>query len=181
MDKELDLHKPDLNRAFLREFTIHEPAIRAYVRRLVPTRSDADDVLQEVAIVLWEKFEEFEVDGNFAAWAYGIARFKVLSWLRDKRRDRLTLSNEVIEIISQQSPDQEKQLQRQRDALETCLQKIKTQDRQLLTAAYRPDQNIQEIAAASGRSMTGFYQWLYRTRQKLLQCVKRKMATEQMK
>lgn len=27
---------------FLRRFTAHEPALRAYVRRLVPTRADAD-------------------------------------------------------------------------------------------------------------------------------------------
>ncbi len=48
---------------FLRAFTLHEPAIRAFVRRLVPARADADDILQEVAIVLWEKFDEFRQDG----------------------------------------------------------------------------------------------------------------------
>ena len=35
----------ELNRRFLRLFTAHEEAVRAFVRRLVPTRADADDVM----------------------------------------------------------------------------------------------------------------------------------------
>ena len=37
---------------FLTLFTANEPAIRAFVRRLVPTRQDAADVMQGVALVL---------------------------------------------------------------------------------------------------------------------------------
>ena len=58
----------DRHRDFLRLFASHEPAIRAYVRRLVPLRADADDVMQDVAVVLWEKFEEFREGGDFRAW-----------------------------------------------------------------------------------------------------------------
>ena len=45
---------------FLTLFTVNEPAIRAFVRRLVPTRQDAADVMQDVALVLWRKFRELE-------------------------------------------------------------------------------------------------------------------------
>src|SRR5215210_6956871 len=96
---------------FLRAFTTHEPAIRAFVRRLVPTRADADDVLQEVAIVLWEKFAEFRVGGDFKAWACGVARFKALAWLRDKGRDRLVLAGDVVELIASESLRDEPRLE----------------------------------------------------------------------
>jgi len=36
-ESEQNLHRP-----FLRQFTSNEAAIRAYVRRLVPSRADAD-------------------------------------------------------------------------------------------------------------------------------------------
>src|SRR6188768_3964638 len=88
---------------FLRIYTAHEPAIRAFVRRLVPSRADADDVMQEAAVVLWEKFGEFDVDGDFRAWAFSVARYKVLSWLRDKRRDRLVLSDEVVTLVADET------------------------------------------------------------------------------
>jgi hypothetical protein len=41
---------------FLRRYAEHEPALRAFVRSLVPTREDAREVMQEVAVVLWRKF-----------------------------------------------------------------------------------------------------------------------------
>jgi RNA polymerase sigma-70 factor (ECF subfamily) len=55
---------------FLRLYTANEPAIRAFVRRLVPTRADAADVIQEVALVLWRKFEGFDSQEDFRRWAF---------------------------------------------------------------------------------------------------------------
>jgi hypothetical protein len=45
---------------FLRLFAEHEPALRTYIRSLLPSRGDASEVLQEVAVVLWRKFAEFD-------------------------------------------------------------------------------------------------------------------------
>ncbi|MEX2186490.1 MAG: sigma-70 family RNA polymerase sigma factor [Pirellulales bacterium] len=163
---------------FLRAFTAHEPAVRAYARRLVPMRTDADDVMQEVAVVLWDKFDEFREGGDFKAWACGIARFKALAWMRDKGRDRLVLDNDVVDLIADQSLAGEPQLERQRLALEACLKKITPAERELIARAYQPDAKIREVAATSGRSVGGFYQWLYRMRQILLDCVKRELTPE---
>lgn len=168
----------DRHQKFLQAFTLHEPAVRAFVRRLVPSRTDADDILQEVAVVLWEKFDEFFDDGNFKAWACGIARFKVLSWLRDKGRERLVLASDVIELIAEDSLRNESCLGEQRIALESCFEKVPPAERQLLAQAYQADVKIQDVAAASGRSVGGFYQWLYRMRQMLLTCVQRELARE---
>jgi hypothetical protein len=50
---------------FLRQYSAHEPAIRAFVRRLVPSRDDVPDVMQEVALVLWKKFQNLTDPGDF--------------------------------------------------------------------------------------------------------------------
>lgn len=163
---------------FLRAFTSNEAAVRAYVRRLVPSRSDADDILQEVSIVLWERFGEFRPDGDFRAWACGIARFKVLSWLRDRGRDRLVLDLDVVKLIAEESLEAESRLERQRRALEACIEKIPEPDRRLLTHAYQRDTRIQDVAATSGRTVGGFYQWLHRTRRALLDCVRGELTRE---
>lgn len=164
---------------FLRALTAHEPAVRAYVRRLVPSRADADDVMQEVAIVLWEKFGEFQEGADFRPWAFGIARFKVLSWLRDKGRDRLVLSEEVVEMIAEETAQDDSRLERQRKALESCAQKLDPDQRHLLMQAYQPQARIQDIAARSGRSVTGFYQWLHRVRRLLQDCIQRELSKEE--
>lgn len=67
----------DIHELFLSLFAAHEPAIRAYVRRLVPPRTDAADVMQDVALVLWRKFREFDDEaGGFRGWAFGVARYE---------------------------------------------------------------------------------------------------------
>lgn len=167
-----------LHERFLRAFAANEPAIRAYIRRLVPARADADDVMQEAVIVLWEKFGELPEGGDFRAWAFGVARFKVLSWLRDKGRDRITLSEDVVLRLADETAEDEPRLERQRAALETCAEKLGSEQRDLLVAAYRPDTRIQEVAASSGRTVAGFYQWLHRMRRLLLDCVQRELKRE---
>jgi RNA polymerase sigma-70 factor, ECF subfamily len=168
----------ELHRSFLRRFTAHEPALRAYIRRQVPARADADDIMQEVAIALWEKFSSFREDGSFKAWAFGVARYEILAWLRDRGRDRLVLDEEVVARLADEALDDEPRLARQRAALEFCIEKVAPDQRQLLMLAYSEDQRIQDVAAASGRSIGAFYQWLHRIRRALLDCIHRTLAKE---
>lgn len=162
--------------SFLRSFTANEPAIRAFVRRLLPTRADADDVMQDISVILWNKFGEFREDGDFRAWAFGVARYAVLAWRRDKARDRLVLDEAVVEKLADESMRHEPHLQRQRDALEGCLEKITPSQRTLLMRAYQPELRIQDVARDSGRSVPGFYQWLHRIRRMLLVCIRRALS-----
>ena len=168
-----------LHRAFLRQFTANEAAIRAFVRRLVPARADADDIMQDVSVVLWEKFGSFREDGNFQAWAFGVARFEVLAWLRDQGRDRLVLSEKVVERFGGEAESDEPRLARQREALERCIVEVAPAQRDLLLRAYEPGARIADLARESGRSGPGFYQWLYRMRKLLLDCIRRNLAKEE--
>jgi len=85
---------------FLRLYAAHEPAVRAFVRSLVPMVADANDVMQEVAVVLWQKFGEYATSEDFRRWAFGVARFKVLSWRRDRMRDRHLFGTELTELLA---------------------------------------------------------------------------------
>lgn len=163
---------------FLRLFTANEPAVRAFVRRLVPSQADADDIMQEIAITLWNKFDEFRPDANFRTWAFAFAKFKVLAWIRDHKRDRLVLANDVVEMIVDDAQRADIRLQRQRELLENCFGKVPLKDRELLSLAYQPDAIIKDVAQTSGRSVPGFYQWMYRIRQQLQDCVHRELARE---
>lgn len=166
------------HRRFLRSFTAHEPAVRAHVRRLVPARADADDIMQEISVVLWEKFDSLLEPAAFKAWAFGVARFEVLAWLRDRGRDRLVLDEEVITKIAEETTAIEPLLERQREALEHCMKKVPEDQRALLLQAYQPETSIQTVAQGSGRTVPGFYQWLHRMRQKLLDCIRRALTQE---
>jgi RNA polymerase sigma-70 factor (ECF subfamily) len=164
---------PNPHHLFLRAYTAHEPALRAFVRRLVPQRSDADDVLQDIAVVLWEKFSTFDPSTDFRAWAFQVARYEVLAWIRDRNRDRLVLDEDVVLTLAEESAAEDRHLQDQREALNSCMQKIPEKNRHLILHAYSGVTSTEALAGQSGRSVAGFYQWLHRMRRLLLDCIQK--------
>ncbi|MCP4839738.1 MAG: sigma-70 family RNA polymerase sigma factor [Planctomycetes bacterium] len=168
----------DQHERFLTLFTANEPAIRAFVRRLLPSRQDAADVMQGIALVLWRKFNASENSEDFRKWAFGVARLEVLGWLRDKGRDRLVLGAHVLEILAEESSTDDDRLSAQRDALDGCLEQLTARQRSLVLAAYAPDTQIQEVAEQSGRTVNAFYQWLHRIRVQLVNCTRRSLQAE---
>lgn len=127
------------HRRFVSLFTAHQSAIHAYVRRLTPRRVDACDVMQEVALVLWKKFDQFDVDGDFRGWAFGVARFQALAWRRDvaRERKRLVLSPDTLELMSEETAAHADQLDLERQAIfQHCLGKLKPDQRSAVEAMY---------------------------------------------
>ncbi len=174
----MDEKESQFHEQFLRLFTANEPAVRAYVRRLVPTRLDAADVMQGVSLVLWKKFSELDDQDQFRKWAFGVARYETLAWMRDRTRDRLVLGDDVLEVVASESSRDENRLSAQREALETCLAKLPGEQPQLVLAAYTPDVGIQNAAKKSGRTVAAFYQWLHRVRLQLLECTRQVLQAE---
>src|ERR1700761_222206 len=157
---------------FLRLFAEHEPAVRIFVRSLTPNRMDASEVMQEVAVVLWKKFGEFEETRDFRKWAFGVARFEALAFLRDRARDRHVFDEELVNRLADDAAGAGQRHEAQREALESCLQKLPAAQRELVLAAYTKGRRMDELAAERGQSAMSLYKILHRTRQALLECVR---------
>ena len=84
-------------------FVRHENSIRAFIRALQPSLSDADDVLQETFLTVTRKASSFEIGTNFTAWACGIARLKVLENFRQNKRANV-LSEKAIIALTEDAP-----------------------------------------------------------------------------
>ena len=80
---------------FLRLFLEHEEALRLFVRSLLFNREESREVMQEVAIVLWRKFDASLDSLSFRRWAFGVARMEVLAFRRDRSRDRLFFGDDI--------------------------------------------------------------------------------------
>jgi len=60
---------------FVRLLLEHEPRVRAFLRGLLPTWQDVDEVTQEASLVAWRKFGDFEEGSSFGGWLLTIACF----------------------------------------------------------------------------------------------------------
>ena len=81
---------------FMRLWTAAQPAVSGFVRALVRDRSVADEVLQETSLVLFRRFDEYDEQRPFVAWALGIAKFQVLSLNRDAARSRVSFDTDLL-------------------------------------------------------------------------------------
>lgn len=163
---------------FLRLYVEHEEALNGFVRTLVPTREDAREVMQEVAVVVWRRFEELSDLRDFRRWAFGVAKFKALAFARDQMRDRLVFDADVMELLSEEMTVQADALDAEREALDECIGKLDAVQRKLLDAAYAPGVRMDALAVSLGRSPMSFYKTIHRIRLVLLDCTQRVLERE---
>ncbi len=158
----------------------HEESLRVFVRSLLFSHDEEREVMQEVAVVLWRKFDVGMDSQAFCRWAFGVARMESLAFRRDRARDRHTFGDEVFELLGQMVMEQSDALEAERRALGTCLQKLPEQQRQLVQAAYAPGVKIENLAAQLGRTAMALYKNLHRIRLVLMDCTRRVLTSEEL-
>ena len=110
--------------------------IFAYIMTLVPSRTDAEDILQEASLTICEKFSEFKIGTNFYSWACQIAYWKVRAARKKFATSKVVFNEEVLEVISQTRVELEEELDYRHGALSRCLQKLNERDRRMVLVRY---------------------------------------------
>lgn len=157
---------------FLRLLAEHQAGLHTFIRAMLPTREDASAVLQDVLVVLWQKFDSAQ---DFKKWAYGVARLEVLKHLQKIRRDRHIFDDELVNRLADEAIVHQERHLTQQEALEGCLQKLPAAQRELVLSAYTKGTRMDDLAQQRGQSPMALYKMLHRTRQMLLECVRRSM------
>src|SRR5262249_44230239 len=163
-----------------RLFLQNKRRLYAYILTLLPNRADADDVLQEASLVMWDKFDERQPPADFTAWGCRIAYFKVLDFCKKSQRSRVRFSQAMLERLAETAVEQAGtlQLDERREALAGCIEKLRPRDRELLARRLAEGATTQSTAAQVGRSVDAVYKALAKIRQALFDCVTRKLARE---
>ena len=163
---------------FVRLLIRHDRSIRAWLRVLLPTLNDVDEVMQEVSVVAWRKFDQLDDPQNFRKWVCVIARYEVLMYRRKKARDRIVLGKEVEQLIAEEGEQELDLRERQLSALEHCVEKLPEPKRQLVRQVYSASQPINALAQQLGKSSAAIYKTISRVRLSLLDCVQRSLAED---
>ncbi len=162
---------------FVRRFTHHEPDLRRFIRSMLPTHVDTDEVLQQTAIVIWKKFGDYDPETHFMKWACVIARFEALAYRRKMARDRLVFREDILDLLADEGLDEIEMRDAEEAALQSCLSALPEKQRQLVELAYTPGVKVVDLAAEAGASPEAFYMRLGRIRRRLLKCIMGKTQT----
>jgi len=178
MAKSDDLSKEHFDQGshFVHQLTACQHRIYAFILTLVPNWSDADDLMQETAEVMWRKFQDAGQINDFCAWGKTIARNKVMNYYAKKKRERILFDDTLLNDVVEREEKTSLQAQLRVQALQKCLQRLRSNDRHLIQVLYGHDITIKELAAEVKRPVQGLYKAMARIHHSLLLCVRRSLA-----
>ncbi|MEM6779640.1 MAG: sigma-70 family RNA polymerase sigma factor [Planctomycetota bacterium] len=162
---------------FLRLLLRNEREILRYVMAIVPSASDAQEILQETAIALWKRIDGYDRSQPFAPWACRFAANKAKEHLRKVGRWKGFLDDEVASMLLARREELAVDLDRRLEPLRDCLSALPARNRRLIQQYYFDQASVDDIADQLGRSKAALYKSLQRIRVSLMQCVNGKLAT----
>jgi RNA polymerase sigma-70 factor (ECF subfamily) len=160
---------------FVRLFVDGQREILRYILALVPDIDDAHDILQETAVDLWRKFDQYDPACPFAPWACRFAIRRVLKHCEQRVRRNKCLSLETLSQIADERMEKEGILEDRRRALEMCLERLSDADRLVVEQRYSRQMSVAKIAGLTGQNTSTLYKALERIRRRLFECVNRRL------
>jgi len=163
---------------FIKLFTKYQRRVFLFILSQVPNPVDAEEIHQEANVIIWRKFDRFELGTNFLAWACQIATYEVLKYRERQRRDRHLFSDEFVRQVASDAIEQADELEQRRQHLAVCLSKLRNEDRELIQQRYSAGESGKSVAELIGRPINSVYQSLSRIRRTLLECVNRQVQAQ---
>jgi RNA polymerase sigma-70 factor, ECF subfamily len=150
-----------------------------YLLALVQNLADAEDLYQQTALLLWEKFDQYQPGTDFGSWASTVAHYSALNFLRRQSRRRVLFSEAALMRLSEAQADlKTSDCTARSDALVQCLDALPASERRLVRLRYEGERSVQDIADGEQRTVGAIYTALSRIRKTLLACVERRVGKE---
>lgn len=173
------LNEHERRDAFARLFAQHDRWLFAYLVSLLGNAAHAEEVFQEVCVVLWREYETFQLGTNFVKWVSVIAHNQVHRFRRQQRRVGPQLSDAAVDLLAKDAVERVGLLESRREALRTCLGKLPDKDRQLVRHCYSESRvTFKTVAQNLGRPANTVYKALNRIRKALYECIERTLSVE---
>ena len=170
------LKKTDSNEtAIVNLLTINHYRIYAFIISLVANQSDADDIMQEVSTVIWNKRESYKSGTDFVSWALTIAKFQVLKY-RKMKKLHIPLDQEIIETLAVESVNRTSDATSKVEALKECVKKLPSDHITFVQLKYQDGLSVKVISERTGMSIYQVYRRFAAIHGNLLRCIRRSLG-----
>ncbi|MCO6057252.1 sigma-70 family RNA polymerase sigma factor [Pseudomonas sp. MOB-449] len=142
--------------------------------RMLPQRSDAEDVLQEVYVTIWHKAAQYDHQrASPITWLAMVARNKAI----DRLRAATQRHHEPLELLEPVSGAQRIEdtvaLDVERRRLDRCLGSLEEKQRAAIRTAFFDGCTYEDLAQRSGVPLGTLKSWIRRGLLRLKECLER--------
>jgi RNA polymerase sigma-70 factor (ECF subfamily) len=165
----------DKHEHFMALYLQVQPLLISYLRTIIPSASDRDDIQQEVSTALWRQFDRYDTTRPFLPWAMGITHNHVARWRRQRAIAQRRFSPETEAILAEAFANCEDELLERRRALQSCVERLNKNGRSLIHQRYACGLSLDTIAERNGSSLNAINKALGKIRRLLGMCTERLM------
>lgn len=169
---------PKLRNPETRSFAFHQ-MVEAYgervyrhIRKIVVSHDDADDLVQETFIKVWNNLDKFRADSKLYTWIYRIATNEALQFLKKKKRVFFVPVKDVSKELSRKL---EADPQLSGDRIQLKLQKailtLPEKQRVVFNMRYFEEMTYKDIAEVLGTSVGALKASYHHARKKIEDCL----------
>lgn len=166
----------ELDERFVALLVTNQQRIFRFLMTLVPSRDDAEDLLQQTCLSMWKNRAKFDPKiGEFASWGCATAHNHVRNFRRREKTRRTVLSEEVTRLLISTQAEHSTLMDEWQQALVHCLEKLTPHQRKVVRESYGGS-SIKAAARTAGRTANALYKILRHIRESLRECIQKTVS-----
>lgn len=148
-------------------FTRHQVRVFRFILRIVRDRTQAEDVMSEIFLEVWQRADRFEGRSAVSTWLLAIARHKALTALKPRPPERL--DDDLVFAMPDPALDPEAAVaEKDRAAvLRQCLSALSPEHCEIIDLVYYQEKSIKEIAEILGIALNTVKTRMFYARKRL--------------
>lgn len=158
----------------------HHRRLYYFVAGKVANQSLVEDIVQKALVTAFKKLEEYNQSQDFEAWLRGIALNHCRdSWKQTARQAKLherLLQMRRAEMQLELSDEKAFIDERRTIALRQCVEALTPTEQQAVQMRFVEERGLSELSAELGKDAQALRFQLYRLRQRLAQCVRKRLS-----
>jgi RNA polymerase sigma-70 factor (ECF subfamily) len=143
--------------AFNKIVVKYQQKIYWHARRMTSDHMDADEIVQEVLIVLYKKLKDFKFQSSLYTWIYRITATRSINFINKKKLKSLFTFNIEEKSDIQNKEDLVKDLENREklERLDQILKKLPVRQREVFSMRHFDEMSYEEISEITGKSVGG--------------------------
>jgi RNA polymerase sigma-70 factor (ECF subfamily) len=151
----------------------YQDKIYWHARRMTGNHSDADEIVQEVLLVMYNKLKTFRFKSSLYTWIFRITSTRCINLIRkNKVKKMFSIEDSSDELKA--FPDFVRELEDKEklEKINKALQKLPVKQREVFIMRNFEDMSYEEIADISGKSIGGLKANYFHAVKKVMELVK---------
>jgi RNA polymerase sigma-70 factor (ECF subfamily) len=157
INNDFDLIKGFINgdeSAFNRLAVKYQEKIYWHARRMSGNHLDADEIVQEVLIVLYDKLKNFKFESSLYTWIYTITNTRSINYLKKRNLKNFFSLDEVSnKKFEQNNVIDDLESKQKIEKIESALQKLPVKQREVFVMRNFDELSYEEISKITGKSI----------------------------